>query len=244
MIVVSVLILLLAGLVPGLMVLVVPALELRRFKNLLAFSGAYLFSITVIHILPELFETKGSRFNGIFVLFGFFLQMILEYFSSGVEHGHVHNHEEDRSILPYSMLISLCLHAFLEGTLLTHPMHAEVHTDSQPLLFGLAIHKIPEAFALMSILVFRLGKSMLSFVLLFVFAVSSPLGLLVSDYLFFNHLIPDDLFTGLFALVAGNFLYISTTIFFENSPNHTFKARKLFISLLGAIVAVTIDYLL
>lgn len=242
--VLSVAILLLAGLLPGIMLLTVPAMELKRFKTLLAFSGAYLFSITVIHILPELFEAKAFKFNGIFILLGFFLQMILEYFSSGVEHGHVHIHEEDRSILPYSMLISLCLHAFLEGTLLTHPMHSEMHGDVQPLLFGLALHKIPEAFALMSVLVFRLGKGALSLLLLFIFALSSPAGLLISDYLFFNSLIPADIFTGLFALVAGNFLYISTTIFFENSPNHTFKARKLFISLLGAIVAVVIDYLL
>ena len=167
---ISVIILLLAGLLPGLAVFFVPAMEQQRFKTLLAFSGAYLFSITVIHILPELFEARSIVNTGIFVLAGFFLQMILEYFSSGIEHGHIHNHEEDRSILPYSMLISLCLHAFLEGTLLTHPMHSEVHGDNQPLLFGLALHKIPEAFALMSVLVFRLGKSALSMLLLFVFA--------------------------------------------------------------------------
>jgi len=241
---ISVIILLLAGLLPGLAVFFVPAMEQQRFKTLLAFSGAYLFSITVIHILPELFEARSIVNTGIFVLGGFFLQMILEYFSSGIEHGHIHNHEEDRSILPYSMLISLCLHAFLEGTLLTHPMHSEVHGDNQPLLFGLALHKIPEAFALMSVLVFRLGKTGLSLFLLFIFAAASPLGLLVSDYLFFNNFIPADIFTMLFALVAGNFLYISTTIFFENSPNHTFKARKLLISLFGALVAIAIDYLL
>ena len=102
---ISVLVLLLAGLLPGLAVFFVPAMEQQRFKTLLAFSGAYLFSITVIHILPELFEARSIVNTGIFVLAGFFLQMILEYFSSGIEHGHIHNHEEDRSILPYSMLI-------------------------------------------------------------------------------------------------------------------------------------------
>lgn len=240
-------ILFISALLAGMAVFFLPNLDRKRFKTILAFSGSYLFSITVIHILPELFhESENITFVGIYVLAGFFLQMILEYFTSGVEHGHIHTHEEDKSVVPYSLLISLCLHAFLEGTLLVHPGHEHHHThqEVQPLLFGLILHKIPEAFALMSVLVFRIEKKYLALILLLIFSAASPAGLMLSDVLFHDNLVSSDLFTVLFALVAGNFLYISTTIFFETSPNHQFKARRLTVSVLGALAAVIAEFFL
>ena len=99
-------VLLISTLFAGLAVLLIPKLNINKFKILLSFSGAYLFSITVIHILPELFhEATNLRLTGAYVLAGFFLQMILEYFSSGVEHGHIHldhdhGHSHDHSHLP------------------------------------------------------------------------------------------------------------------------------------------------
>ena len=48
-----------------------------NLKNLLIFAGAYLFSITVIHILPELFIASDEGFNvGLAVLTGFFFQHV------------------------------------------------------------------------------------------------------------------------------------------------------------------------
>ncbi|MFL5730416.1 MAG: ZIP family metal transporter [Cytophagaceae bacterium] len=238
-------ILFLSAALAGISVFFIPNLSTRRFKTVLAFSGAYLFSITVIHILPELFhETHDIRLVGIYVLIGFFLQLILEYFSSGVEHGHIHVHEEDKSVMPYSILISLCLHAFLEGTLLTHPSHSHGHEEVQPLLYGLILHKIPEAFALMSVLVYRLEKKVLAVIFLLIFSAASPLGMILSNVFLKSDLLSGDWFNFLFALVAGNFLYISTTIFFETSPNHKFKARKLLIAVLGACCAVLAEYIL
>ena len=244
--IINILILFATALCAGLAVFLIPNLDQKRFKIILAFSGAYLFSITVIHILPELFhESKNITLVGIYVLAGFFLQMILEYFTSGVEHGHIHTHQEDKSIVPYSMLISLCLHAFLEGSLLVHPGHEHhhQHEEVQPLLFGLILHKIPEAFALMSVLVFRIERKY-ALILLVVFSATSPAGLILSDVLLHDKLISNDIFTILFALVAGNFLYISTTIFFETSPNHKFKAQRLGISVLGAAAAVIAEFFL
>jgi hypothetical protein len=48
----------------------------------------------------------------------------------------------------------------------------------------------------------------------------------------------------LYALVSGNFLHISTTIVFESSPEHHFNARKLTVAILGALVAVAVEYFL
>jgi zinc transporter ZupT len=229
----------------GVTVFFVPDLDIKKFKVLLTFSGAYLFSITVIHILPELFhESNDITLVGIYVLGGFFLQMVLEYFSSGVEHGHIHVKETQRMDIPYSMLLSLGLHAFLEGTLLMHPSHAHSHEAAHPLLYGLILHKIPESFALMSILVYRLGKKYSALLLLFLFSCMSPLGLLLSHIFYSGNFVSGDIFIVLFALVAGNFLYISTTIFFETSPNHKFKANKLLVSLLGAALAIFAEFCL
>ncbi len=241
-------VLLFSTLFAGLAVLLIPKLNINRFKILLSFSGAYLFSITVIHILPELFhEATDMRLMGAFVLGGFFLQMILEYFSSGVEHGHFHNdhhhgHAHDHHHpLPYSMFISLCLHSFLEGTLLTHPFHNHAHEGAHTLLIGLVLHKIPESFAMISILLFGLKKKYMAVILLVIYSLCSPIGLLTSDLLFHELKVNESIFQFLFAIVAGNFLYISTTIFFETSPDHKFKISRLAVLILAAVMAIVAE---
>ncbi|WMJ72759.1 ZIP family metal transporter [Cytophagaceae bacterium ABcell3] len=244
----NVTILFLTALLAGMAVFFIPRFDQSRFKVALSFSGAYLFSITVIHIIPELFqEAPDIRHAGIFVLVGFFMQMILEFFTTGVEHGHLHHHNHapgHTAHVPYAIFASLFVHAFLEGTLLVHPSHNHGHDDGNTLLYGLVIHKIPEAFALMFVLLFRLRSKTKAFVLLVLFALASPAGLLVSDVLHHGNFISENVFIMLFAIVAGNFLYISTTIFFENSPEHKFKASKLSVSLLGAAMAILAEYML
>ena len=63
----------------------------NRLKLLIAFSGSYLLSITALHLLPEVFiGTSRGAYFGAFVLVGFFLQLMLEYLSGGIEHGHTY----------------------------------------------------------------------------------------------------------------------------------------------------------
>src|SRR5436190_22353993 len=77
-------------LLSGLLIYLVPKGKATNFKLLLVFAGSYLFAITVIHILPELYrQNSGLELIGVFVLAGFFLQQLLEYFTSGIEHGHL-----------------------------------------------------------------------------------------------------------------------------------------------------------
>ncbi len=243
-------VLLISTLLAGLAVLLIPKLDLSKFKLLLSFSGAYLFSITVIHILPELFhEATNLRLTGVYVLAGFFLQMILEYFSSGVEHGHMHldhdhGHSHEHRHLPYSIFISLCLHSFLEGTLLMHPFHTHAHEGAQTLLIGLILHKIPESFALISILIFGLKNRYIAIGLLIIYSLCSPAGLIASNLLFHELKVDETIFQFLFAIVAGNFLYISTTIFFETSPDHKFKISRLAVLILAAVMAIMAEILM
>jgi len=46
----------------------------------------------------------------------------------------------------------------------------------------------------------------------------------------------------LYGLVVGGFLHISTTIFFESSPHHTFHWNKLLVSFFAAGLAIASEY--
>jgi len=227
----------------GLLALYVPRVSTGNYKLALVFAGAYLFSITIIHILPELFhQDNNPSYIGMFVLAGFFLQQGLEFMSSGVEHGHIHvhpagdhHHRESSATL---VLLALGIHSLLEGGLLAHPRTVEHHHDSNTLLWGILLHKAPEAFALMSVLLCEVKSKSRAVLYLILFAATSPLGLYLSDSLMINEVMSPRSFTFLFALVSGNFLHISTTIVFESSLDHKFNARKMGVAVTAAAIAV------
>lgn len=228
--------LILSTLFGGLLIKLIPDLQ-KNLRYPLIFAGSYLFAITIIHIIPELFSVSPDPSRiGLFVLIGFFLQQLLEYFSSGVEHGHMHMHKAVSSGGRFSILIALIIHSLLEGTLLTHdsPFH-EKH-ESYSLLIGIVLHKMPAAFALMATMS-GTGKKAIYYLLLF--SISSPVGLLLSDYV----LVSEDNVLIMFAIVCGSFLHISTTIFVEASPDHHFGLNKILISLSGALLAILAEYL-
>ena len=231
----------------GLILLSKPLKGIANLKSFLIFGGSYLFSLTIIHLLPEVFHHTDKDITlGYFVLLGFFLQLTLEHFSQGIEHGHVHVHKDPSRILsrPIFLLISLSIHAFLEGTLLAHPNIVVHDHSSKALLIGIVLHKVPAAIALCSVLLSVMENRAKVITYIFIFALASPLGLLLSDYLISINFLSSKLFLILFAIVSGNFLHISTTIFFETSPDHHLSAKKLLISILGAAVALLAEFLL
>ncbi len=221
----------------GLSIKLVPGMK-QNLRLPLIFAGAYLFAITIIHIIPELFSISPDPSTiGLYVLIGFFLQQFLEYFSSGVEHGHVHANKAVSVSGRFSIIVALTIHSLLEGSLLTHdsPFH-EKH-ESYSLLLGIVLHKMPAAFALMATLQ-GLGKR--AIYLLVLFSLASPLGLVLSDFI----MLSENIFLIVFAIVCGSFLHISTTIFVEASPEHHFGLNKILISVLGALLAIVVEYLI
>ncbi len=230
----------------GSAVFFIPKMNNQYFKLSLVFAGAYLFSITVIHILPELFTHNAGNPNiALYVLLGFFIQVILEYFSEGVEHGHLHqehDHHQHGGNKWLTLLIALCIHAFLEGTLLAHPETIHSHDSSNSIFFGILMHKMPAAFALMSVMICHLNARWKILLILLIFSLASPAGLALSSIFHDQSMFSDNAFVILFAIVAGNFLHISTTIFFESSPDHSFSFQKLFVSIVAALIAVLAEY--
>jgi zinc transporter ZupT len=251
--IVKLLVLFFTPLLSGLALYLFPSGKIRNFKLLLVFAGAYLFSITVIHILPELY-TQNTEFEliGLFVLAGFFLQQLLEYFTSGIEHGHIHSPGHDHhthsaqhhQVSAIVLLTALCVHAFLEGAMLAQPVNINIHYDLNAILLGIALHRAPAAFALMTVLSFQLHSRNKAIPYLVGFSLAAPIGLFISTYLADVEILSTSGLTYLYALVSGNFLHISTTIVFESSPEHHFNARKLTVAILGALVAVGVEYMI
>jgi zinc transporter ZupT len=249
-------VLFLTPLISGLLIFVVGSFRLTNFKLLLVFAGAYLFGITVVHILPELYrEYQEVELIGLFVLMGFFLQQVLEFFSSGVEHGHVHtphqhhhheseHHHHHGSQSAIVLLVALCVHAFLEGGMLAESPNDGARYDMNAILLGIALHRAPAAFALMTVLVAQLHSKAKALPYLIIFSLAAPIGLLLSTYFVSTEVLSDKGLVFLYALVCGNFLHISTTIVFESSPEHRFNAKKLTVAIVGALAAVMVEYII
>ncbi len=203
-------------------------------KLLLSFSGGYLLTIIFTHILPETYHDFGSEV-GFYILIGFLIQLVLEYFSQGAEHGHTHTHGLGKSF-PLVIFLSLSIHAFIEAIPIVTPIieHAHQH-QSNGLFWGIFLHKVPVAVALMTIFKAAGQSSLKSWIYLGVFGLMAPIGLLFGSYL------TQDIHfeTGwIMAVAIGMFLHISTTIIFESSEGHKINALKLFAIILGFVLGV------
>jgi zinc transporter ZupT len=194
----------------------------NNLKLLLAFSGSFLLSLTVMHLLPDVYKSDNHNI-GLFIMAGILFQIILEFFSKGAEHGHVHGHDTLTHI-PWLLFISLCIHAFLEGFPVGH------HHN---LAIGIAIHHLPIAIILTLFFVNgKLNKKAI-FVFMFTFAIMTPLGTLLSNYL----PVLKDYYVEITAVVIGILFHISSTIIFESSEGHKFNIAKVSMILFGIVLA-------
>lgn len=211
----------------------------RNLKLILSFSGAYLFAICVLHLIPEIY-LSGTPNIGIYILIGFFAQILLEFFTEGIEHGHIHvhtHHGHNHQAFPYAMMIGLSIHSFLEGM----PLSNTGIGAHNSLLTGIIMHNIPIAMALMTMLLQSHISKQTAIFWLFVFALITPLGSFTS-YAIGENMIGNFsiYFDRIMAVVVGIFLHISTTILFESSENHRFNLIKFIVILMGAGIAIII----
>ena len=211
-------------------------IKAQSLKLLLAFSGAYLFALCALHLIPEVYSTPSGNI-GIYILVGFFLQIALEIFSEGIEHGHIHIHRNQHNAFPFALMVGLCVHSFLEGMPLVQHFSSEKIRNS--LLTGIILHHIPVAIALMSMLLDSGIKKGSAVFYLVLFACMAPMGAIASNLISANSISNmASYFDKVMALVIGIFLHISTTILFETSEHHRFNYYKLITILLGAGLAI------
>ena len=195
-------------------------------KLLLSFSGAFLLALTLFELLPEVYSHLDTKLTGLFIMCGILLQIILELFSKGAEHGHVHIHNHETTF-PWMLFISLCIHSFLEG----FPIHQ--HND---MVYGVLVHKVPIA-ALISMFLFQSKFSKIQIIAFLVFFTAmTPLGTYISN----NSNLSIQLAHSINAIVIGIFFHISTTILFESGEGHKFNLSKFISIILGVGVAYMI----
>lgn len=241
-------------------------IDKKILKLLVAFSGAYLISLVFNELVPQIYGSLTSsglhetcmaethehhsfsayHVIGLLILGGFFIQLILDYLTKGIEHGHIgHSHSHDHkdehlqehtiSFIP--VLIGLFLHSFLEGM----PLAEGLSTlgIQNRLLTGIIIHNIPISIVLVSLMIQSNISKIRALIFLSIFALSAPAGALLTNVLG-AHIIGNTevFFNYIMAIVIGIFLHISTTILFETDENHKFNFIKFITMIVGAFAAI------
>lgn len=201
-----------------------------RINILLAFSASYLLGICFLHLIPDIFA-HGFQAAGLFLLFGFFLQLGLDYFSGGIEHGHTHVNRKRLGRFPLLVFVSLGIHSYLEALPVEHLAHEH---DMNYYLVGLLLHKAPIAFVLVSLLLaYELNKRLI-WIALFIFSVLGPLGVWTGN--FFES--TANFLQASLAISVGIILHLSTTILLETNEEHTIEWRKLLPILFGILLSL------
>ena len=203
----------------------------ERVKWITTFSGAYLLGITFVHIIPEIFSVHGHGHRGhshgsdntsaigFWIFLGFFIQLLLDYFSKGIEHGHVHKK------IGWTVVIALSIHSFIEAI----PIFTDTGHQHNQLMLGILLHKVPVAIVLANILKKDHVSKSKAFLLITLFVISAPLGILSGA----NFAILQEYHKEILAVVVGLLLHISTTILFESTTDHHIKLQKLVAILTG-----------
>ena len=212
-------------------------------RLVLAFSAAYLFSLSIIHMLPEAFAGSDAKTAGLVIVIGFCMQLVIDTFSTGIEHGHVHLHSNTcHTHLPYGIIIGLFLHSFLEGLPVYDAGGHHPGEVNYQLILGLGIHNLPITLAFVALLKEHERSRSRSIALLVAFSAMTPVGYTFSYLLHTVGLNDYESFSRIaYALVIGIFLHISTAILFESSDQHRYNLRKVAVMLAGIVVAYVIS---
>jgi zinc and cadmium transporter len=202
----------------------------RQMHYLLAFSGSFLLSITFLHLLPEAFAELGNT-TGFLLLAGFFLQLLIQRLTHGAEHGHSHIDTHDHRILLAPVLTGLTIHAFMEG--LPLGVHYLNQSTAPSLYLAVAAHKLPEAMLTTTLVLHTKDKKQAFFFLLF-FSLITPVASILANTLSIRYEQASRFVTIILPVVAGAFIHISTTIFFESgTKQHTLSWQKTLAILAG-----------
>lgn len=201
----------------------------EALRWLLSFSGSFLIGVAFLHLLPELYADRGAAV-GLWVLCGFLLQVVLEHFSMGIEHGHMHGVRS--STLPLLTLFSLMFHSFVEGI----PFAAPNVAADEHFLAGVLLHKIPMAIALVTILQRAGTVAWHAWSAVVLFALAAPAGIWFGATV--GAQFGPVFLQNMLGLAIGMLLHIGTTIIFESAPGHKVHVWRFAAVVLGALLSL------
>ena len=224
----------------------------KEIKLLLSFSAAYLLGLSFLHLFPELF-LSGVKNAGWYVLGGFMLQVVLDFFSHGIEHGHAHAHKNIGTKFLISIMASLWIHAFIEGMPFGGAMTSHVHDHSHShgaeglhnhdhrgtLLLGISLHKVTETLVFTALLIGSGIAKARAIFLIVLFALVAPAGAFV--HYFFGDCGIESLTPKITGVLIGILLHVSTTIIFESEEGHKFNWIKFLSIILGIGMAAAVS---
>jgi zinc transporter ZupT len=193
-------------------------------KSLLILSAGFLITICLNEVFPQVYHSDNHNI-GVYVILGVLVQMLLENLTK--EHGHLHHHSDDHAIIPVALIAGLFVHAFIEGIPLSHEKQV-----LSPYLLGILFHNVPISFVLGSFLAHSKNFSPKFWLIVMIFALASPLGMLLGKYF------DEDLKVYFLAIVSGIFLHISSVIIFESNKNHKMDWQKIILVICGVSLAL------
>ena len=158
-----------------------------------------------------------------------FAQLVIQRYIHGVEHGHIHVHHHGEKMALSSVIIGLSLHAAMEGI----PLGFNYHSNStEPALYlAIATHKFPEAILVASLLIATGNRTKIIPTIVF-FSAITPVTAILAHNLGIYFLFVSTIISVIIPIVAGAFLHIATTIFFESGTKHHMLTNKKILAIL------------
>ncbi len=206
-------------------------LNTKNMHYLLAFSGSFLLSITFLHLLPETFTSLGNS-SGILLLTGFFVQLLIQRLTHGTEHGHVHSSEHSHQVLLASIVVGLTIHAIMDGIPLGAHSYSKVTVSS--LYLAIASHKLPEAMLVVSLIKSTKNKTQ-AFYMLLAFSAITPAAAMLTGYMTNTYSVANRALPYIIPVVAGAFINIATTIFFESGTRQHKLSWQMVVAMLSGV---------
>lgn len=204
----------------------------RVISNTVLFSGSFLLGISLFGLMPELFDNIQKA--GVWIVGGFLFQILLEKFTGGLGHGHIHSHDIPKSV--FVLFGGLMMHALFEGYSAGLNNHIKSGVVSG-MVVGIAIHEIPAAFSLSVLMYSRYKGKASAILLLLLYACATPIGYSAGVMVHDGGWLNESFSQIITAVIAGTFLHISTTIVFENSLRKKEGLSKWLVILSGLIVS-------
>lgn len=156
---------------------------------LIALGAGTMFSVALVHILPESLEQNSSSIYAF--IGGFLLIYLLEEILTPHSHDHTHHdhtHEDPHEHFNHVVLVSwiaIFIHTLFDG-LGIRAGFAVNTTLGLTIFAGIAIHQVPVSLSITSMLRESAFSKKLQILMTLLFALAAPIGYVFSGYIITN----------------------------------------------------------